>query len=242
MPRPYRHHWNVYHSRWHMLVSLCILIIPFVFLLLFALGSGISVNTLFSDIGISVWRLFIAYFIAVAAAWLAAVSFYRGARAKFALPLFDVLQSFPTFAALPLAVTIWGRTNFTVIFFLVITIVWPLFFSIISSLKLIKPEWYEAALIARLPWKQYLNKFLLPVTIPGVVTGTIIGLGEGWEALVATEIIANIHSGLGSFFSGFSNNVTLTALGITGLLLLIFSINKLVWLPLLDWSHARMEE
>lgn len=159
-----------------------------------------------------------------------------------ALPIFDVLQSLPTFAALPIAVFFWGKSNFTVIFFLVLAVIWPIFFSVISSLKLVKKDWEEVAEISGLSGFNSIRYFFWPVSVPGLITGSIIGLGDGWEALVATEIIVGIKGGLGNFFQGFSSNLTMTAFGMLGLLTLVFSINKLIWIPLLDWGHNKMEE
>ena len=224
------------------MATIATIVIPFLFLLLFSTLAKISARTLFLDVAVSFWRLIIAYAIAVILGWLMAVGFYRGRRASVALPLFDVLQSFPTFAALPMAITFWGASNFTVIFFLVLTVIWPIFFSILSSMRLIKHDWQEAVQIAGLEGFPYLRLFLLPVSIPGLITGSIVGLGEGWEALVATEIIVNVPHGLGGFFQMFSTNATITTFGILGFLILIFSINKLLWIPLLDWSHRLMEE
>jgi ABC-type nitrate/sulfonate/bicarbonate transport system permease component len=65
-------------------------------------------------------RLFIAYIIAAGLGWIFAVGLTGGKRADIMLPLFDVLQSFPTFAALPLVIYAWGPSNTTVIFFLVL--------------------------------------------------------------------------------------------------------------------------
>lgn len=233
---------KIYQSRLHILFTIFILVIPFLFLLVFSQFAGIATKTLFLDLFISVGRLIVAYVMATILGWLFAVSFYKGKRAIIALPIFDVLQSFPTFAALPMAVLFWGPSNTTIIFFLVITVIWPIFFSIISSLKLIKHDWQEAVEIAGLSGFHYLRLFLLPLTVPGLITGSIIGLGEGWEALVATELIVRIKPGLGSFFEIFSHNVPITAFGILGFLIFIFSINKIVWLPLLEWSHRKMEE
>ena len=60
--------------------------------------------------------------------------------------------------------------------------------------------------------------------------------------MVATEIITRMQTGLGNFFSIYAANAEITALGILGLLIFIFSFNKLIWLPLLEISHKRMEE
>lgn len=232
----------IYQSRKHLAITLGVVVLPFLFLLLFSRFAHIATGKLFLDIAVSCARLAVAYAIAALLGWGLAVLFYKGKRAIVALPLFDVLQSFPTFALLPLAAFVWGVSNITVIFFLIITIIWPIIFSIISSLKLIKHDWEEAVTVAQLSGKNYLTYFLFPVSIPGLVIGSVIGLGEGWEALVATEIIMNIDPGLGNFFQAFSRNAPVTVFGIFGLLLLIFAVNKLVWLPLMEWSHHQMEE
>lgn len=233
---------SVYQSQKHLVITLFVVALPFLFLLWFSQFSGIAISQLFSDIGISLTRLIIAYVFSAIIAWILAVLFYRGRRAAVALPFFDVLQSFPTFAIVPLAVLTFGKTNATIIFFLVITIIWPILFSIISSLKLIKHDWEEAAEISGLRGIDYVRHFLWPISIPGLITGSIIGLGEGWEALVATEIIMGIQMGLGNFFGTNASHGEITALGVLGLLIIIFSINKLLWLPLLEASHHRMEE
>lgn len=237
-----KHHAIIYQSRKRLFFTVFIVVLPFLFLLMFSRVAKIGSAALFADISVSFFRLLVAYVIAALIGWILAVLFYRGRRAVVALPIFDVLQSFPTFAALPLATFLWGPSNFTILFFLVITIIWPIFFSIISSLKLMRHDWREAAEIFNLRRVFYLKKFLLPISMPGFITGSIVGLGEGWEALIATEIIVGTRSGLGGFFQSFNHNATITALGIFGFLLLIFSINKLVWLSLLEWSHHKMEE
>lgn len=235
-------HTIIYRSQKHLLVTLGIVALPFVFLLWFSRFSGIATGRLFSDIGISLIRLIIAYVVSVVIAWTLAVAFYRGKQSVVALPTFDVLQSFPTFAMLPVATIAFGKNNTTVIFFLIVTVIWPILFSIISSLKLIKHDWEEAAEISGMRGVDYLKHFLWPISIPGLIMGSIIGLGEGWEALVATEIIIQTQTGLGHFFGNYATNIQITTLGVLGLLILIFSINKLIWLPLLEASHKRMEE
>lgn len=219
-----------------------IVALPFLFLLFFARAVNITTGVLFYDVFISVFRLLIAYILAAVTGWLLAVWFYHGRRSHVALPLFDVLQSFPTFAAVPLATLYWGANDFTVIFFLAVTIIWPICFNVISSLKLARKDWVEAVEMSRLSGRDYLKYFIWPVTVPGLVTGSIISLGEGWEALVATEIIINVKPGLGNFFQEFSAHPTITFFGILALLLIVFSVNKIIWSPLLEKSHLMVEE
>lgn len=237
-----KHHLAIYQHPWHFVATIVLVVAPFLSLLAFSRLFHLPARGLFGEVAISTWRLATAYGAALILGWILAVAFYRGRRAAIMLPLFDVLQSFPTFAALPLATLAWGASNFTVVFFLVIAVIWPIFFSVVSSLKFIRRDWEEAVEIAGLTGLPYLRRFLVPATAPGVITGSIIGLGEGWEALIATEIIVGARSGLGGFFRAFSGNAAATGFGILGLLLLIFSINKLIWLPLLERSHRRMSE
>jgi len=233
---------KIYRSRAHVVATIFVVAVPFLFLLFFSRVVKIATSQLFEDVFISVFRLAVAYFIAAALGWLLAVWFYHGNRSHVALPLFDVLQSFPTFAAVPLATLYWGVNNFTVIFFLSVTIIWPVCFNVVSSLKQSRKDWVEAVEISRLSGWSYLKYYLWPVTVPGLITGSIISLGEGWEALVATEIIVNVTPGLGNFFQHFSNHPTITFFGIMGLLLIVFSVNKIVWTPLLEKSHLMLEE
>jgi len=233
---------RIYHSWWHVIFAFLVILVPFLFLFIFSEFAHIAATTLFFNVLVSIARLAVAYAVSVVAAWVLAICFYQGKRAVIALPIFDVLQSIPIYAALPIAALLMGPSTFTVIFFLIFAVIWPIFFSVIGSLKLIRNDWVEVTRVFRLRGWAYVKQFLWPVSTPGLITGSIIGLGDGWEALVTTEIIVGVKSGLGNFFQSFSTNPTVTAFGILALLLIIFSINKLVWLPLLDWGHSAMEE
>ena len=198
MPRS-KNEMKIYRSRLHLAVTIFFIVVPFVFLLIFSELTEVATSVLFGDLFVSFIRLLIAYSIAVVLAWILAISFYRGKKAVIALPLFDVLQSFPTFATLPLAVYFWGASNFTVIFFLILTVIWPMLFSIISSLRLIKQDWQEAVEISGISGTTYLKKFIFPISVPGLITGSLIGHGEGWEALIATEIVVQEKNRIGKF-------------------------------------------
>ncbi len=237
-----RDRFRIYKSKSHLATTILLVLLPF---LIVAFFFNISVGTMQQFVYgtlFSVVRIFIAYIISVILGAALAMIFAIGSATDIALPVFDVLQSFPTFAVLPIAVSIWGSSETTIIFFLVLSIIWPVFFSTVSSLKLTRHDWFEAADVFKLEGVEYFKKFLLPRSLPGIITGSIIGLGDGWEALIATEIIVGIQSGLGPFFELYKMDRTITVFGILGFLLIVFCINKLVWLPLLEWSHLRLEE
>jgi len=233
---------KIYRSRAHLVATFLLIVAPFLFLLFFAQIEKIAISDLFGDVFLSVLRLIVAYFIAALLSWVLAIMFYRGPLSHFVLPVFDILQSLPEFAILPLAVLYWGATNFTVVFFLVLTIIWPIMFSVLSSLHQARHDLEEAIQIYNLSGKNYFIKYVWPLSLPGLITGSIIGLGEGWGALVATEMIVRLPGGLGDFFQRHSQNTVTTFLGVLALLIIVFSINKLIWTPLLDQTHKLLEE
>ncbi len=236
------HHFSTNRTRLHLLVGFAVLALPLVALSVFSFINNISLGGAIGDLFISTWRLFLAFILATILAWLIVVIFVRGRTESPALAILDVLQSLPTFTILPIAVRFLGGSELTIIFFLTITIIWPIIFSIISSLKQADRSWHEAVSVSRIKDLDYIKLYLLPVTTPGIVTGAIIGLGDGWEALIATELLLGTKTGLGPFFSSFSANTTTTLFGVLVFLSFIFAINKFIWLPLLDKSHRLTEQ
>ncbi len=236
------HHFSLNRSYRHLLVAFGLIFLPLAGLFAFSLVSGLEFQRVMYDLGVSTMRLFIAFVIAMILAWGLVVWLVRGKTSTPTLAAFDVLQSVPTFALLPVAVHIWGPSTSTIIFFLVITVIWPIIFSIVSALKQVERSRTEAVIVSRIKGFDYIRYYLLPLTAPGIITGAIIGLGEGWEALIGTEIILNTPNGLGSFFQSFSTSSTLTLFGVLVFLAIIYSINKLIWLPLLEKSHELVEE
>lgn len=235
------HHFSVNRSYKHLFVAFCFLLIPLFGLLVFTAVTGISFQLTVYDLLVSVWRLGVAFVIATVLAWVLVVVLIKGKTEVPTLALFDVMQSLPTFTILPIAVHFLGQSESTIILFLIITVIWPIIFSIVSSIKQVDQSWRDAVAMSGIKGFDYIRYYLFPVTTPGIVTGAIIGLGDGWEALIATEIILQTQTGLGAFFQGFSSNSAETLLGVLVFLSVVFTINKLIWLPLLDKSHQLLE-
>lgn len=236
------YHFSLNRSRKHLLIAFGVLILPLVSLFVFSLVNDIQFTSAVMDLLISTARLFAAFIIATISAWLLVVILIRGKTESSVLAIFDVLQSMPTFIILPMAIHFFGQSEVTIIFFLAITIIWPIIFSIVSALKQVDKSWREAVTISRLRGFNYVRYFLLPVTTPGIVTGAIIGLGDGWEALIATELLLHTKTGLGPFFTSFSDNTVMTLFGVLIFLSVIFALNKFIWLPLLEKSHRLIEQ
>jgi len=246
-PRSHRHHlttfgYRIYRSRWHVWVAAALTFLPLLIVLFVLPLSAHEKREFFLSLGPSTLRLLVAYVISVVLAMILAFLCATKLGAVL-LPLFDVLQSFPTFAILPLVAGAFGASETTVTLFLVVTIIWPMLFAIISAQKLVREDWIEAAQIyGAKGWKRYIY-FLMPISFPGLITGSIVGLGEGWEAVVGAEIIIGFRGhGLGNFFDQGGGSSSLVFFGVFSLLACIFVINKLFWLPLLERSHKLLTE
>src|SRR5207302_11446990 len=142
------------------------------------------------------------------------------------------LQSFPTFAVLPVLVFYFGHTSISVIEILIIAMVWPIMFSIISGIKEERRDQAEAAKVFGAKGWRHLFYYRLPMLRPFIMTGSIVSWGQCWDMIVGAEIIAKV-TGAGRFLGSLGENghTGLLALGILVYLLLIFVINHLVWLP-----------
>ena len=179
----------------------------------------------------------VAYLIALIVAIFLALAITANRRAEdWLLPVFDVLQSFPSFALFPVLVAaLRNRPETVIISVLVITIIWPILFTIIGAIKNRREDLEEAATIfGAVGWRRLTN-FTLPVLMPAIVTGSIVGWGEGWEFIIGAELLVRVQTGIGVYLGllGDAQQTGLLALGILILMLFLYLINRSLWLPLL---------
>ena len=152
------------------------------------------------------------------------------------LPILDVMQSFPSFALFPVLVVALARfPEIVIVTVLALEIIWPILFAVVGGLKNRREDLEEAATIfGATGWKR-LRYFTLPELAPAIVTGSIVGWGSGWEFIIGAELLVTVHRGVGYYLGvlGNGHQNALLAIGIVLLMLLLFIINKLIWLPLL---------
>ena len=240
----YTHLIRIYRRRFQLSLTLILAFLALVLLILFARSAQIDLKTLFLGLAASTYRVVIAYLISLVIGILTALVVTRNQSLEdLLLPILDVAQSFPSFAILPIAILWFGATDFTAIFFLVITILWPVLFNVVAGVKNIRGDMAEAAeIFGAKGWKKLVH-FLLPALLPAVVTGSIVGWGEAWEAIVGAEIIG-ITVGIGAFLAQASKagEASVLTVGIGILLFFIFFLNKLIWLPLLKRATSYQTE
>lgn len=186
----------------------------------------------------SLSRVTLAYFISLGLALVMAIVIASSKVIEnISVPILDVLQSFPSFALFPLFALWFGRTAIVTILILIISMIWPILFTILSAQKQLRTDLSEAATVFGARGGKYLIYVLFPLMLPAIVTGSIVAWGEAWEAIIAAEIIVNVP-GVGTYLAqnGENLNSKVLLIGIMLLLMMLFILNKYIWLPLLNFS------
>lgn len=217
------------------LIGLSFILLALIF---FVNLAKLDTHTLLVGFGWSLWRTTIAYLIALVIALIIAIAITTKTWIEnIFLPIFDVLQSFPSFALFPVLVqTLRHSPEVVIIAVLTVTMIWPILFSIIGGIKNRREELEEAATIFGATGPKRLWFFTLPELMPTIVTGSIVGWGEGWEFIIGAELLVHASHGVGSYlgFLGEKQQTNLLFVGIVILMSLLFIINKIIWLPLLE--------
>lgn len=233
---PHRHH--ALQRRW---LSAFVVILAFglagSILVAITSQSQIDAQALLTGFGASFARVSIAYVISVILAVALALIITANNRIEaLLLPIFDVLQSFPSFALFPVLVAALANApEIVIILVLVITMVWPILFTIIGAIKNRRSDLEEAATIFGAVGAKRFTHFTIPTLMPSIITGSIVGWGEGWEFIIGAELLVSVNIGIGHYLGvlGDSHQNSLLALGILILMFLLFTVNKILWLPLL---------
>lgn len=240
----YSHNLRVIRRRKHSLkISLIITIVLAV--LIVVLGfTALDAHQFFLGFFESLSRVAIAYIVSLLLAL--AITLLVTSQQKLeaiSVPFLDVLQSFPSFALFPLLVLWFGRTAPVTIIVLVITMIWPILFTLLSARKQIREDLLEVAYVFGAKGTKFLHFVLLPLLFPALITGSIVAWGEAWEAIIAAEIIVQV-SGVGTYLAetGSTGNTPILLIGVFLLLALLFILNNYFWLPLLSLSTKYQQE
>jgi sulfonate transport system permease protein len=238
--------WHRSHLLRHKRAWLLMVLLLVVAGLLFVTGAFHSVNTgeLLRTLFLSTYRLLGGYCIGLIVG--AAIAYFIGWNSRLAeglFPVLDVLQNVPSFAVLPIFVVFMGYTDLMIILFTATGVMWPILFAILSSIRNAHADLNDAASVYGATGIRRVIFYLAPLSFPAVLTGSIVGIAIGWESVIGAELIGGV-SGIGSYI-GSAGTVGVTpvlAAGIVGILAVVFTINRLVWAPLLAESSKRYSE
>jgi len=204
---------------------------------------GVDWATLLDAVVRTTYRLAVAYGIALVIGTCLALLVGWTPYIDLFFPFFDILQNLPSFALLPLFIYFFGLTDLMIILFAVTSIIWPVLFAILTTIKNAHKDLNDAAAIFGATGLRRVSHYLAPLSFPAVLTGSIVGIAIGWESVIGAEIIAS-SNGFGAFIKdadvgGISPSAVAGALAI---LLIVFIINRIVWAPLLLESGRRYAE
>jgi len=151
---------------------------------------------LWTHLRASLQREFVAFVYALSAIPLGiAMGWWRRFNEQ-ANPLIEILRPIPPLAWIPVSILWFGIGNAQNHFIIFLGIFFPLLLNTIAGVKDVQPSLVRAARCLGANEFNVLTRVVLKAALPNIITGIRIGLGVGWMALVAAEIVG-ANSGLG---------------------------------------------
>lgn len=202
----------------------------------------ISSGELFRHLLDSLRREFVAFLWSLCAIPLGvAMGWWKGFNEQFD-PLIEVLRPIPPLAWIPLSILWFGIGDVQNQFIIFLGIFFPILLNTITGVKGVEPSLVRAARCLGSSEWVVLTKVVLRAALPQIITGVRIGLGVGWMALVAAELVG-ASSGLG-FLINDARTLLRTDIVIVGMItiglvgLLLDVLIREICARLLPWSRA----
>jgi ABC-type nitrate/sulfonate/bicarbonate transport system permease component len=157
-------------------------------------------------------------------------------------PIMEILRPIPPLAWIPLSILWFGIGDEQNEFIIFLGIFFPILVNTIVGVKNIDPILVRAARSLGASEHRLLARIVFIGALPQIITGVRIGLGVGWMALVAAELVG-ANSGLG-FVINDARSMLRTDIIIVGMLaigligLLIDTAILVLGRRLLPWSLA----
>ena len=144
----------------------------------------------------SLRREFVAFIWAISAVPLGLAMGWSKAINEQVDPLIEVLRPVPPLAWIPLSILWFGIGDIQNQFIIFLGMFFPILLNTISGVKNIEPNLVRAARCLGANESRVLRRVVLRAALPQIITGVRVGLGVGWMALVAAELVG-ANSGLG---------------------------------------------
>jgi ABC-type nitrate/sulfonate/bicarbonate transport system permease component len=157
-------------------------------------------------------------------------------------PIVEMLRPVPPLAWIPLSILWFGVGNTQNEFIIFLGCFFPILVNTVAGVKGVEPTLVRAARCLGAGERQTLWRVVLRAALPQIVTGIRVGLGVGWMALVAAELVG-ASSGLGFLINDARSVlrtdyviVGMATIGIVGLL--IDRVIRELTRRLMPWSQA----
>jgi sulfonate transport system permease protein len=112
-------------------------------------------------------------------------------------PLIEIVRNMPPMAWIPLSIFIFVSGGS--IFIVFIGVVFPIILNTVQGVKSTDTRLIDAARTLGASESMIVQKVIIPSAFPSIMTGLRIGLGVGWMAIVAAEMVIRSPVGLGYF-------------------------------------------
>ena len=157
-------------------------------------------------------------------------------------PLVEVLRPVPPLAWIPLSILWFGIGDTQNQFIIFLGCFFPILLNTIAGVKGVEPNLVRAARCLGASEGRILWRVVLRAALPQIITGIRVGLGVGWMALVAAELVG-ANSGLGFLINDARTVlrtdyviVGMAAIGVVGLV--IDRAIRFAGARLLPWSQV----
>jgi NitT/TauT family transport system permease protein len=134
-----------------------------------------------------------------------------------------IFQPLPSIALLPMAILWFGFSRESLIFVVVMAMIWPIASSLTVGFATISPTLMRLGRNYELGRFAMMREILLPAALPMMISGLRVGWGFGWRTVVAAELVFGA-TGSGGGIGWYINNSRLfmnIADGFAGILLVI---------------------
>jgi NitT/TauT family transport system permease protein len=160
---------------------------------------GLSIYTpeYYQHIGMSVWRVTQAFFLATAIG--VPFGLFLGWSKKFkeyAFPVFELLRPIPVLAWVPLAIVMFVATESAVIYLTFLASFFATALNTMLGVESIDESYTRAANCLGASKWQVFRHVIVPGSLPFIFTGLQISVGVAWFSLVAAEMVSGQY-GLG---------------------------------------------
>ena len=166
----------------------------------------------------------------------------RSRRAEdYLLPLVSALAPIPGLAYTPLFLLWFGPGNVTAVLLVGFVSSFAVIYNTWTGVKAVKEIWVRAAQSMGADDRRLFRKVILPGALPYILSGLRLGLAQAWRILVAVEMLAAVHWGLGWLIFGareFLNTDAMLA-GVAVIAMIGLALERLVFKRLEDYTVVR---
>lgn len=134
-----------------------------------------------------------------------------------------MFQPLPSIALLPIAILWFGFSRESLIFVVIMSMVWPIASSLTVGFATVSPTLVRLGKNYELSPTGTLVQIMLPASLPMLISGLRVGWGFGWRTVVAAELVfgaTGSSEGIGWFINNSRLYLNITD-GFAGILMVI---------------------